>query len=104
MGVNVERIPAKNDDGKLREDTARASQARAVLENPLVREAFEHIDSTLIERWKSCSDPDTAEEIRQQYKSLLAFKRLFEVLVSKGTQAASELDRKPVKASRFNTP
>ncbi len=81
-----------------------AEQARKVLENPLVQEAFANIENTIISKWRNEHDSRQRDVLWQQYQSMVQFKKLFEAAVTQGKEASMELDKTPVQASRFNTP
>lgn len=70
----------------------RGRQAKSVLENPLIVEAFEIIDTKLIEKIR---DSDLDDETSRQYAFLMmramkVFKRHFEQVLMKGENAKIE--------------
>ncbi len=105
MGV-VERIPAENDEGKLRDDTARAAQAQQVLDNPLVQEAFEHLEGAYTRRMKTAPTAEDCGKVYEEYQAFNGFRKMFTSIVTQGKQAALEIEQKknPAKAHRLNTP
>ena len=62
----------------------RGQAAEAILQNPLVNEAFTEIEQALTDAWKESTDAPQREEIYYTLKGLERFKMVFEIAVSTG--------------------
>jgi hypothetical protein len=80
-----------NDQQRI--DIARAEQAKRILEDDMVKEAFAAIESGIVEAWKDLPMRDT--EGREHLHRLLQAKRKFEQVfashIQNGAVAANEL-------------
>lgn len=82
-----------SDEGKLNLDTARAVQAEAVLNNDLIREAYERIEADLFEQWVSTSMHDTQgrERLWAAVQANRRHQGYMLSVISNGKMAAAEL-------------
>lgn len=81
------------DETRLREERARGEHARQILDDPLIREAFDKIEATITDAWKS-SRADEEEQRRNAYLTLRLLNNLraeFTRAVSTGELAAKQL-------------
>jgi hypothetical protein len=65
-------------------DIQRGQAASQILEHPLVIEAFETIESALVDTWKDSLDSSGREEVYYTLKGLERFKTLLETYVTSG--------------------
>ena len=84
-----------SDIGKLNKAVQRAENAQRILDDPLVVEAFEKMESTLDELWKGShpSDDEGRKRIYLSYRLLRNFKREFKNAINTGKIAQEELIR-----------
>lgn len=82
-----------SDEGKLNLDTARAVQAEAVLNNDLIREAYERIEANLFEQWVATSMHDTQgrERLWAAVQANRKHKDYMQQVIADGSVAAAEL-------------
>lgn len=77
------------------DDLRRANQAKQIMGDPLVVEAFEKLESGLTEAWLSAPEGDTEgrERCYRMVWSMRAFKAVFEKILADGIFAAHEQER-----------
>lgn len=77
-----------------RAELARAQRAHDLLNDPLLRDAFEQLRKTLFEKWMATKDADTAirERLWIWRQSLDDLQGVLNTVVSTGRLAADELD------------
>jgi len=63
----------------------RGQASAAILENPLVKEAFEVIESALNDSWRTSPDAQVREEIYYTLKGLDRFRLVFETAIQSGS-------------------
>ena len=83
------------DEGKLRLQEGRGQRAKALLENELLKESFEHLELSLMSAWRETS-PDEHERREDAWRSLKLLNKLQEHLrrhVTTGQAAGKELLR-----------
>lgn len=76
-------------------DVQRAREAKEVLENHLVQDAFKTIRETLLAKWEAskANDKDGREEAWKMLHAMNEFKRYFESIIQTGKVAEHELTR-----------
>lgn len=81
------------DVGKLRKQRSRGEQAKRLLENPLIKEAFEAIEQAITDGWKnSAADDDRARQNAYLLARLLEnFKQQFRTVINTGKVAEKDL-------------
>lgn len=81
-------------DGKLREDIDRANQAEALLNNPILTDAFAHLEQQFMEAWRqsSVNDTENRERIYHLCTALEAVKGHLRTVVESGKIAQANLD------------
>lgn len=94
------------DEVTQRRQIARADQAQQILDNPLIKEAFEAIEREIVEKWQDSKEAD--EEIRARaYLMSRLFKRLrgqFEAYVRLGERAKGDLLRQEGEKKQRRSP
>lgn len=84
-----------SNEGRLLEQQTRGDQAKALLRNPLIKEAFEKIESEILDAWKE----SRADEEKQRNNAYLMhrlfknFENHFTQMVLKGDAAKKDLLR-----------
>ena len=75
------------------EQIQRADQARQVLDNELVKDAFAEIDAAIIGQWRdlSVTNKEQAEELKRLMWAAQQFKAIFEVTIAGSAVAQNEL-------------
>lgn len=70
-----------------------ALRAKQILEDDLVKRAFEQLEGAVIDQWKelSVSNKEQAEELKRLLWAAQQFKSIFTVLVANGAVAQNEL-------------
>lgn len=81
------------------EQIARAHRARAILDDPLVVEAFEALEREAFQAWRNSTalDTDKREVVHAEMRALAAFKQKLQVIMAAGSVATFDrnmLDRK----------
>ena len=71
-------------------------QAKQVLDNELVTDAFRTLEQTIIDQWSALSveNKAQAEELKRLLWASQQFKSIFTVLVANGSVAQNELTRR----------
>lgn len=71
----------------------RATRAKLILEDDLVKEAFAELESAVIDQWKALGveNKAQAEELKRLLWASQQFKTIFETLIAGGTIAQNEL-------------
>lgn len=84
------------DDGKLRKAVARGTQAKHLLANPLLQEAFEAIESEVIQSWKTSvgNEKEQRENAYFLFRALEDLKAKINRIVREGNDAQTELKHK----------
>lgn len=83
------------DEAKLRQQQARGDRARRILDDELVREAFEKIEAAIVEGWKGSASHEE-EQRRNAYlmhRLFQNFRAEFTRAVTTGAAAGKELLR-----------
>lgn len=82
------------DEGKLREDESRGEQARALLENPLLQEAFAALDKSYVEAWRGTGarDAEARERLWQATQIVGKVRTHLRTVMDTGKLARHELD------------
>lgn len=77
----------------LRKAAERGPRAKALLDNELLKEAFEKIEQTLMDEWRNTSTEDAQrrEDAWRSYKLLGALRGYLVKTVTNGDAAAKEL-------------
>lgn len=70
-----------------------AQRAKLILEDDLVRDALQQLETAVVDQWKELSIENRAqaEELKRLLWASQQFRRIFEVLVSGGVVAQNEL-------------
>jgi hypothetical protein len=89
------------DEHKLSRDIGRQAQAKALLDNLLLQEAFEHIDRSYIEAWRSAIDPAAREQLWLAQSNLRKVRGHLTRVLSDGKLAQREIDQLTEKRKRF---
>lgn len=81
-----------------------AQNAKLILENDLVKDAFRELEQTVIDQWSALSveNKAQAEELKRLLWATQQFKSIFTVLVANGSVAREELllkENMDIKAS-----
>jgi len=78
---------------KNRQDVERASRVEALLQNPLINEAFEELEKGFVDAWKgsAIADSQNREHIYQLLQALEALKGHFEKVLQDGKLAKERL-------------
>jgi hypothetical protein len=70
----------------------RGERARAILDDPLVKEVFAAIDHAVLSEWKDISrTPEERERLWFKYQALEDFREAFKLCLRTGEAAAKEL-------------
>ena len=82
------------NEGKAREDMARAEKAEAVLRNEIFIESFEYLENEFMQAWKQSSlkDSDARESLYMLCQNLEALKGYIHKVVEDGKMAKATLD------------
>ena len=83
------------DEIALHKAAARAQQAKALLEDPLLKEAFTTLERSYIDEWRSTdpADMDRRERLFLAVNQVERVKSNLAAVISDGTLAAKELER-----------
>ena len=83
------------NEGKLRAERERASNAERLLNEPLIKEAFDYLDTEFMRAWKQSSVEDTQarERIYNLCKALEAVKGHLKSVIETGKMAKAQLDQ-----------
>jgi len=81
------------DDVELRKQENRGQKAKALLENPLLTEAFDKVDSLLVEIWRDAKDPNIREDAHRAVSLLPKIKAAIETHVHAGDLAKKKLEQ-----------
>ena len=83
------------NEGKLRGQRERASNAERLLNEPLIKEAFDYLDTEFMRAWKQSSVEDTQarERIYNLCQALEAVKGHLKSVVETGKMAKAQLDQ-----------
>lgn len=76
---------------KLHAQKNRGVLAKRILDDPLVQEAFEAVESDIIAMWKQINTPEERESYWHQYQALEHFKAKFKGWVNDGKIAGDKL-------------
>ena len=81
------------NEAKARQELDRATRAEALLQNPLIKEAFEELEKEFVEAWKGSSigDSQNREHIYQLLQALEALKGHFSKVLQDGKLAKERL-------------
>ena len=81
------------DEGKMRIAADKGLKARALLDNELLKEAFDTIESSLMAEWQQTRSEDALrrEDAWRSYKLLCGLKSYLNRLVSTGEASTKEL-------------
>ena len=88
-----------SDDGKLRKKVARGKQTENLWNNPILQDAFEAIETDLVNGWKD-SDGSEKEQRENAYFLLRALEELksrLKRIIREGNDAQTELSHKEGK-------
>ncbi len=79
----------------LQKDVERGARANALLEDPLLKEAFQSVEQAIHEKWAECPlrDKEGAHGLRLMLKLLGDVRAVLESTVADGKVAAAELER-----------
>ena len=83
------------DEIALHRATARAQQAKVLLDDPLLKEAFATLERSYIDEWRSTdpADMDGRERLFLAVNQVERVKSNLAAVISDGTLAAKELER-----------
>lgn len=85
-----------NEDTKdrLQRETSRGQEARDLFESPMFREAFDTVESSILQKWKDCSvkDKDVQHELKQMFHVLSEVKRYIQTVMETGKMAQIQLE------------
>lgn len=82
-------------EGKLRDEVERAAQAEAVLNNPVLADAFVQLEKQFMDAWRQSSvgDTENRERIYHLCAALEAVKGHLTTVVENGKIAQANLDK-----------
>ena len=91
------------DEGKLRADLDRGIKAEALLNDPLVKQAFEDVESQIQNLWRSAHIDDERRILRsrQLLHALYLVKRVFEDAMRDGKVAEHAFEEKRRGVANF---
>jgi hypothetical protein len=75
----------------LEKEAARGTQAARVLDEPLLKEAFETLEARLIGTWQTTSDPKVRESLWYEQRALSKLRGHLKELVETGKLARKQL-------------
>lgn len=78
--------------GKLRKQADRGQKAKRILDNAMVKEAFEVIRADMFKKWEEADGPELREEIHRMLCAMKLFKGHFEHVVRTGEYAQKQLN------------
>lgn len=80
---------------QLEREAARGQQAKDLLENELYKEAWDKVESAIIQKWKDCGirEKDSQLELKQMFHVLSEVKRYVQVVAETGKMAQIQLTR-----------
>ena len=81
-----------DDEQRAYKDLDRASKAEALLSNDMLMDAFKHIDSELIERWRSCKDQEGRDRIWQATQIAARVQEILKMVLQNGKIAKRIID------------
>ncbi len=91
-----------SDEIKLTRDRDRGDKAKALLDNPLLMEAFKYLDESYLAAWRQSPALDTQarEKLHIAVNVLAKVQDHLRAVVSSGTLAAKEIERLTAEAER----
>lgn len=80
---------------QLEREVVRGQQAKELLENDLYKEAWEKVESAIIQKWKDCGirEKESQLELKQMFHVLSEVKRYVQVIAETGKMAHIQLTR-----------
>jgi hypothetical protein len=75
------------------EQKARGDKARQLLENSLLIEVLDRMDTTILNLWKTCENDKERERLWYTYQGQQTFKDALNLLVNNGRAADKEIKR-----------
>jgi hypothetical protein len=93
--MDIEEI-SQEEESRLHTEVSRGDRAKALLENPLLVEAFKAVEEDLMNRWRvgPSRDAEAREKIWISTCLLDALKREIEDHITTGTLAKAQLENK----------
>ena len=77
---------------ELEQEALRGERAKQILEDPLVKSAFDEILSVTVQKWSDASTSDDgAQKLRDFYRATLLFRQVFENHIETGKMAEIQL-------------
>ena len=82
------------EERQLNTELRRAAQARAIIEDELVKEAFDTLENRILDQFKTCPlrDIESLQGLRYMHNALIGVKSFFEEIVETGTLAQARID------------
>jgi CRISPR/Cas system-associated protein Csm6 len=80
-------------DDKIQADISRAARARALLEDPLLVEAFATLDKDLIDRWRVTANAEDRDRVWQAVQIAEKVRHMLGLVIANGRLAQAELDK-----------
>lgn len=86
----------------LQNEEMRGEQARSVLDNPIYRESYKAVEDRIVDQLGLADlDKDRREKLNNLLVAHRTLKRYMETVLTTGTMAAMEINRKKTLAERF---
>lgn len=76
----------------LHQQKSRGERAQALLDNPLLNEAFDAVDATLVSIWREAKTVDVREQAHIAVKLLPQIRQVIEAHVKEGELARKKLE------------
>lgn len=84
------RLP---DESNAPQDLERGRRAQALLEDDLLKEAFEEVDQYFVYCWRKAEDTNLREQEWMKQKALAEVKRVLAIFVERGERAKAYLEK-----------
>lgn len=80
---------------QLQREAARGQQAQDLLDNDIYKEAWNSVESAIIQKWKDCGirEKDSQLELKQMFHVLSEVRRYVQVIAETGKMAQLQLTR-----------
>lgn len=89
------RLP---DESNAQQDVERGRRAKLLLEDDLLKEAFEEVDKYFVHCWRKAEDTNLREQEWMKQKALAEVKRVLAIFIERGEMAERRLAKQESRA------
>jgi hypothetical protein len=90
------------DEHKLHRDINRQAQAKALIENEMLQEAFAYLEKVFIDEWRKCEDASLRDELWRSQANLKNLRGQLSRVLNNGKLAQREIDDLAEKRKRMS--